>query len=90
MRKELFAIGVGAVIMGGLWATNVNAQTTTPKVSVGISIDQRSGPPTETTINCFGDGRHSTVNGDGTLFMENRTPHTMLCSISIKRVGTTT
>jgi len=87
MRRHLIA--TAALILasaGGFYAATASAQSPAPRTSVGISID---GPPnTATTINCVGDGKHRTVNGDGTLFMENRTPHTMLCFIDIRRAGT--
>jgi hypothetical protein len=88
MRRVLLVACI-AVWPVGLWVNVVAAaprQAPTPKVSVGISIDAKVGR-TETAINCVGDGKHQTVNGDGTLFMENRTPHTMLCFITIRRVG---
>ena len=82
-------IGMGLIGTGVALAQN--SDPVTPKTSVGISIDSKDRL-TDTSINCYTegqDGRFNTVNGDGTLFMENREPHTMRCIIQIKRVGTT-
>jgi len=88
MRRLVGTAALVIVSAVGFVAVTASAQTSPPpRVSVGISIDSKDGR-TETTINCVGDGKHRTVNGDGTLFMENRTPHTMLCFIDIRRVGT--
>jgi len=91
MRRIIITLTLMLASALGFTALTAGAQTSPPpRVSVGISIDQRSGAPTETTIDCGKDGRFSTVNGDGTLFMENREPHKMLCQITIRRVGTLT
>jgi hypothetical protein len=83
-HRILALVGFGLASVG-LWVVQASAQTTPPPVvSVGISVDSRDGL-TETSINCGKDGSFSTVDGDGTLFMENRTPRRMICSITIRR-----
>jgi hypothetical protein len=84
------------VAIGGLFSAlmiiiipSASAQTSpTPyKNTVGVMIDSINGD-TSTDINCFTEGsagRFSTVNGDATLIMANRVPHTMVCVINIKK-----
>ena len=93
VNKVIVGVGlVGVGLIGTGVALAQDSDPVVPKTSVGISIDAKDDL-TETNINCYTegqDGRFNTVDGDGTLFMENREPHTMRCIIQIKRVGTIT
>jgi hypothetical protein len=85
------------VLAGGLLASSTfvaaSAATSPPPPSVrtlvGIMVDSKDGL-TETSINCGRDGKHQTVNGDGSLFMPNLYPHRMICVITIRQKGSTT
>ena len=92
-KKLLVGLGLaGICLIGSGVALAEDDEPDIPKTTVGIFIDSKDGL-TDTSINCFTegqDGKFTTVDGDATLFMENRTPHKMWCVINIKRIGTTT
>jgi hypothetical protein len=90
MRRWVTLAGFG-VASAGLWMVNASAEATSQpppptRASVGVSVDSLDGL-TETTINCGRNGWHGTVNGDGTLFMENRPVGTITCRITTRYVG---
>jgi len=91
-RRVALAVLCPAVFVAGFAVNGAVAADDPPpppsqRTLVGVMVDSRDGT-TESVINCLGDGRHRTVNGDGTLFMPNLQPHTVICLISIRRVGT--
>ena len=94
MRRLLVMLALSiALCIGGGTLLAAAADDPPPPPSqrtlVGIMIDSKDGL-TETSINCLGNGRHRTVDGDGTLFMPNTRPQTMLCIIDIRRSGSVT
>jgi hypothetical protein len=90
VNKLLVGAGLTAVsLIGTGVALAQEDEPIVPKTTVGIYVDSKDGL-TDTSINCFtegDDGKFNTVDGDATLFMENRTPHKIWCVINIKRVG---
>lgn len=87
-RKALIVAGVGVASVG-LWVVNASADPPSApqtRTSIGVSVDSLDGL-TETDIDC-GPGRdHATVDGDGTLFIENVTPGKITCQITTRYVG---
>lgn len=81
----LMALPIGLIVL----MNGASAQTTpTPYMTtVGVMVDSINSD-TSSVINCFtegSNGRFNTVNGDATLIMANRTPHTIICTINIKK-----
>ena len=86
-RRYVAALGAGVALTAGVIAAQGSASATVPppasNTTVGVMVDSIDGL-TRTNINCYRDGQFQTVNGDATLIMTNRTPHTMICVITIR------
>jgi hypothetical protein len=92
-RLAAFLVAAGVVLTGwGIGSAALADDDPPPPPSirtlVGVMVDSKDGL-TESTINCYRDGRHQTVDGDGTLFMPNLMPHRVFCVITIRSVGQT-
>jgi hypothetical protein len=95
-RPALLIIGILCIISGltFLIVPFATADTTpfTPHdpytTRVGVFIDSYNND-TSSYINCFTEGvqQPSGLEGDVTLFMENRSPHTIWCVITIKKAA---
>lgn len=77
--------GLAAVTFGVLVASPALAEDPPPpyNTTVAVMVDSLLGD-TESTIDCHQDGEFETVNGDATLIMTNRQPHTITCVIKIE------